>query len=64
MNISSTTAQVAADLLKAIAILSDTTVRKFAVDWEDLKPHWKSEKGLISAGDQQSNYSQVFQRLY
>ena len=64
LNISSTTAQVAADLLKAIAILSDTTVRKSAVHREDLKPYWKSEKGLISAGDQQSNYLQIFQRLY
>ena len=30
--------------LKALAILSDTTVRRSAVDWEDLKPSWKSEK--------------------
>ena len=43
-NISTTTAQLAPDLLKALAILSDTTVRRSAVDWEDLKPHWKSEK--------------------
>ena len=27
-----------------IAILSDTTVRRSAVDREDLKPNWKSEK--------------------
>ena len=44
MDISSATAQVAPDLLKAQAILSDATVRGFAVDWEDLKPYWKSEK--------------------
>ena len=38
LNISSATARVAPDLLKALAILSDTTVRKSAVDREDLKP--------------------------
>ena len=38
------TAQVAPDLLKALAILSDTTARRSAVDQEDLKPYWKSEK--------------------
>ena len=44
LDISSTTAQVAPDLLKTPAILSDTTVRRSAVHWEDLKPHWKSEE--------------------
>ena len=29
---------------KALVILSDTTVRRSAVDREDLKPYWKSEK--------------------
>ena len=29
---------------KALAILSDTTVRRSAVDQEDLKRYWKSEK--------------------
>ena len=43
-DISSATAQVAPDLLKALAILSDTTVRRSAVDRKDLKPYWKSEK--------------------
>ena len=38
LNISSATARVAPNLLKAPAILSDTTVRKSAVDREDLKP--------------------------
>ena len=38
------TTQVAPDLLKALAILSDIMVRRFAVDQEDLKPYWKSEK--------------------
>ena len=40
------TAQVVLDLLKAIVILSDTTVRRFVVNQEDLKPYWKSEKRL------------------
>ena len=44
---------IAANLLKALAILSDTTVRRSAVDGEDLKPNWKPEKK-----------PQVFQRLY
>ena len=43
LGISSATAQVAPDLLKALAILSDTTVRRSAVALEDLKPYWKSE---------------------
>ena len=64
LDISSATARVAPDLLKALAILSNTTVRRSAVDQEDLKPYWKSEKGHISLGDQQSYYLQVFQRLY
>ena len=37
MDISSATAQVASDLLKAIAILSDTTHRRSAVDQETIK---------------------------
>ena len=45
MDISSATARVAPDLLKALAILSDTTVRRSSVDREDLKSHRKSEKG-------------------
>ena len=44
LDISSATARVAPDLLKALAILSDTTVRRSAVDREDLKPYWKLEK--------------------
>ena len=61
---SSATARVVPDLLKALVILSDTAVRRSGVDREDLKPPWKSEKGQISLGDQQSYYLQVFQRLY
>ena len=44
LNISSATAQVAPDLLNALAITSDTTVRRFVVDQEDLKPYQKSDK--------------------
>ena len=44
LDMSSATARVATDLLKALAILSDTTVRRSAVDREDLKPYLKSEK--------------------
>ena len=32
------------DLLKALAIISDKTVRRYVTDQEDLKPYWKSEK--------------------
>ena len=39
LDISSATAWVAPDLLKALAILSVTTIKKSAVDWEDLKPY-------------------------
>ena len=38
LKISSATAQVAPDLSKSLAILSVTTVRRSAVDQEDLKP--------------------------
>ena len=38
------TPQVAADVLKALAILSDAAVRRSAVDQEDLKLYWESEK--------------------
>ena len=44
LDISSATARVAPDLLKALASLSDITVRRSAVDQEDLKPYGKSEK--------------------
>ena len=64
LDISSATARVALDLSKALAILSDTNVRRSAVDQKHLKPYWKSEKGYNSLGDQQSYYLQVFQRFY
>ena len=44
LNVSNATAQVVQNLLKAVAIVSDTTVRRSAVAWEDLKPYWKLEK--------------------
>ena len=46
--ISSATLQAVSNLLKALAILSDTTARKSTVDREDLKPYWKSEKKHFS----------------
>ena len=64
LNISSAAARIALDLLRTLAILSDTTIRRSAVDWEDLKPEWKSEKGHFSLGDQQIYHLQVFQILY
>ena len=30
--------------VKTLSILSDTTVRRFTVDWENLKPYWKSQE--------------------
>ena len=58
------TARVAPDLLKVLATLSDTTVRRPAVDREGLKPYSKSGKGHIILDDPQSYYLQIFQRLY
>ena len=46
LDISSATALVAPDLLKALAILSDITVTRSAVDEKDPKPNYKSEKRL------------------
>ena len=40
----SATARVVPDLLRALAILLDTTVSRSAVDQEDLNPYWISEK--------------------
>ena len=44
LDITCAAALVAPDLLKTLAILSDTTARRSAVDREDLKPYWKSQK--------------------
>ena len=41
LDISIATTRVAPDLLKVLAILSDTTVKRSAADQEDLKPYWK-----------------------
>ena len=54
------TARATPDLLKALAILSNTTVRRSAVDQEGIKSYWKSDKGRIY----QAYYLQVFERLY
>ena len=43
IDILTATARVAPDLLNALAILSDTTVTRSAVDPKDLKPYWKLE---------------------
>ena len=51
------------DLFKTLAILSDAIVRISAVDREDVKPYWKSEK-RPHFSNQQSYYLQVFQRLH
>ena len=56
-------ARVAPGLLKALGILSDTTVRGSEVNREDLKPNWKSEKRLISVGNKQAQDLRVFQRV-
>ena len=64
LDISSATAPVAPDLLKALVILSDSTVRRSTVDQEDLKPYQKSVKRPLSLGDQEAYYLHVFQRLY
>ena len=58
MDISGATVRVAPDLLKALAILSDTTVRTSAVDQEETT----FDKGHIFQGDQKFYYLQVFQR--
>ena len=53
---SSATSPVTPDLLKALAIQSDTTVRRSAVDREG-----NQKKDHISQGDQHFYYLQVFQ---
>ena len=54
LDISIGKARVAPDLLKPLAILSDTTAGRSAVDREDLKNHTGNKKGHISIGDQQA----------
>ena len=64
LDISSATARVAPELLKAQAILSDTTVTRSAVDREDLKPYWKSEKRPHFSSWSTILLFTIFQRLY
>ena len=47
LDISSAKAGVAPELLKSLAILSDITVRRSAVDREDLKPYWNHKKATF-----------------
>ena len=44
LDISNSKARIAPDLLKAPAVISDTTVRRSAVGQEDLKPYSTSAK--------------------
>ena len=44
LDISSATARVAPALLKALALLSDTTFKRYEVDREQVEPYWKWEK--------------------
>ena len=44
LDISSTIARIALDLLNNPVILSNTTLISSTVDQEDLKPYWKSEQ--------------------
>ena len=44
LDISSARAEIVPDPFKDLAILSDTTIRRSAVDVEDPKSCWKSEK--------------------
>ena len=63
--ISSATVWVVLDLLKVLAIPSDTTVRRSAVDPQNLISYWKSEKRPhFSRWSTISYYLQVFHRLY
>ena len=57
MDISSATARVAPDLLKALAILSDTTVRRSAVEQDQTG---NQKNGHTSLGDQKFYYLEVF----
>ena len=63
MDILSASSPVDPDLLKAPKILLDKTVKRYAVDREDLKIILDIGK-LRKKGDQQLFYLEVFQRLY
>ena len=62
--ISRPTAKIVTDLLNALAVLSDITVRRSAIAWKDLNHIGHQKKGHICLGDQQSFYVQVFPRLH
>ena len=49
LDISSAAAWAVPALLKTLAVISDATVRRSAVDREDLKPYWKLERGTHSS---------------
>ena len=49
----------ATDLLKPLAIPSDTTLKKSAVEGEDLKPYWKWEK-IFFEGYQEAYHGSSF----
>ena len=48
LDISSAAVRVSSDLLNALEILSDTTIRRSTVNRQDLKLYWKLKKGYIS----------------
>ena len=54
LDISSATARLVTDLLKALVILSDRTVRRSAADREDISHTGNQKNSHISLGDQQS----------
>ena len=56
LDISNAKARAAPDLLKALVILSDTTIRRSAVDQEDLNHTGNQKKGYFSLGDQKVIY--------
>ena len=44
LNISSAIGWADPNLVKALQVLLDTSGRRSAIDWEDLKPYWNLEK--------------------
>ena len=50
-------------MLKALAILSDTTARRSAVDQEDLNHTGNQKKDHFSLSGQQSYNSKVFSKI-
>ena len=63
LDISNAKARAAPDLLKALVILSDTTIRRSAVDQEDLNHTENQKKRLLFSRWSTGCYLQVFQRL-